>query len=363
MKIAMISSGSSIHVKKIANYLAEYGEEITLFTLPNHDKLLSHFDKRIKIVILPIKGKLGYFLNAFYIRRYLKKNPVDLINSHYASGYGTLARLTGKHPLALAVFGSDVYEYPFQSKMNMRGVIKNLDFADVITSTSNVMVDKVREFYHRNKPIYVTPFGVDITRFHYIEVEKTDCFQIGIVKKIEKIYGIEYLLNAFNIFRENFGIRNSRLVIYGRGSALDEYKELSKQLGLEKSALFKGFIQNEFVPDALAALDVACFPSIADESFGVAAVEAMACGVPVVVSDAAGFTEVVEDGVTGFIVPKRDEVALAHALYKIYKMSPEKRKSMGAAGVDRVKRLYNFEENMQTYMDAIRKAVEEDNIS
>ena len=102
MKIAMISSGSSIHVKKIANALVERGYEITLFTLPNHDKLLDDFDKRVKVVKLPIKGKPGYILNAPYIKRYLKSHSYDIVNSHYASGYGTLARLSGKHPIVLA---------------------------------------------------------------------------------------------------------------------------------------------------------------------------------------------------------------------------------------------------------------------
>ena len=354
MKIAMISSGSSIHVKKIANALVERGHEITLYTLPNHNKLLGDFDKRIRVVKLPVKGKLGYYLNAPFIKSNLKKYPVDVVNSHYASGYGTLARLVGKHPLALAVFGADVYEYPFQSAMKMRTAIKNLDYADVITSTSHVMADKVREFYHKEREIIVTPFGVDLNRFYPVQVEKDDVFEIGIVKKIEKKYGIDYLLEAVKLLKSQYKIEKCRLVIYGRGSAVEEYKKLSEYMGLDDCVFFMGFIKNEKVPEALSHMDVACFPSVEDsESFGVAAVEAMACGVPVVASDASGFTEVVEDGVTGLIVPKRDSVALAEAIYKIYQMNPEERGKMSRAGIKRVIDLYNFENNMDTYEDAI----------
>ena len=357
MKIAMISSGSSIHVKKIANELVRRGHEITLYTLPNNDKLLPDLDKKIKVVKLPIKGKLGYFLNAPYIRKKLKQNPVDLINSHYASGYGTLARMVGKHPLALAVFGADVYEYPFQSKLKMTTVIKNLDWADVITSTSHVMADKVREFYHKRRQIYVTPFGVDLDRFHPVEVDKDDCFEIGIVKKIEKKYGIEYLLKAFHMLREKYGVKNSRLVIYGRGSAIEEYKALAQEMNISNSVLFKGFVQNEMVPEVFSHMDVACFPSVEDsESFGVAAVEAMACGVPVVCSDASGFTEVVENGIAGSIVPKMDYVSLCNSLYKIYSMKALERTKMGRAGIERVTRLYNFINNMNDYEKALKIA-------
>ena len=359
MKIAMISSGSSIHVKKIANELVRRGHEITLYTLPNNDKLLPDFDERIRIVKLPIKGKLGYFLNAPYIRQQLKKNPVDLINSHYASGYGTLARMVDRHPLALAVFGSDVFEYPYKSKFNMVTIIKNLDCADVITSTSQAMADKVRDFYHRKRPIYGTPFGVDLDWFHPVEVEKDDCFVIGIVKKIEKIYGYDYLLKAFKILREKYGVTNSRLSLYGRGSATEEYKAIAVSLGVSDSVYFKGFIQNEKVPEALCQMDVVCMPSIVDESFGVAAVEAMACGVPVVVSDAAGFVEVVKDGETGFVVPKKDAKQLAAMLYKLYQMGDAKRKEIGKAGVKRVQAFYNFSENMDVYEKAIKKALKQ----
>lgn len=358
MKIAMISSGSSIHVKKIANALVERGHDITLFTLPNTDKLLPDLHKKIKVVKLPTKGKLGYVINAPFIRKELKKNPVDIVNAHYASGYGTLARMTGKHPLVLAVFGSDVFEYPFQSKFNMNTVIKNLDCADVITSTSQVMVNKVREFYHRDRPIYVTPFGVDLNRFHPVQVEKDNCFEIGIVKKIEKIYGHDYLLYAFKLLREKYGVTNSRLVIYGRGSAVDELKRTISNLGLEECVHLKGFIQNERVPEVLTHMDVSCFPSIVDESFGVAAVEAMACGIPVVATDAAGFTEVVENNVTGILVPKKDVEGLAQALYKIFKMTKKERDRMGQEGIKRAKALYNFENNMDTYEEVLKKSVE-----
>ena len=323
MKIAMISSGNSIHVKKLANALTERGHLITLYTLPNHDKLLSDLDERIIVKKLPVKGKLGYYLNSYFIKRDLAKNPADLVNAHYASGYGTLARRVNFHPLALAVFGADVYEYPFSSKANMRTVLKNLDCADVITSTSHVMADKVRELYPRDRKIFITPFGVDLDVFHPVITEKEPGFEIGIVKKIEKKYGIEYLLGAFKELRDHYGIKDARLVIYGRGSALEEYKQMAAGLG--DAVEFKGFIRNELVPEALSHMDVACFPSVEDsESFGVAAVEAMACGVPVVASDASGFTEVIEDGVTGFLVPRKNEKALAESIYKICQMSPKK---------------------------------------
>lgn len=353
----MVSSGSSIHVKKLANALCNRGHEIELFTLKGHEKLLKDFDQRVKIHVLPFGAPWGYYLNAPKLRRMLKEGHFDLLNSHYASGYGTLASLTKFHPFALAVFGSDVYEYPYKSKWHMKRVIKNLDCADVLTSTSNVMAAEVRKFYHENRPIYVTPFGVDLNVFHPVDVEKDEGLEFGIVKKIEPKYGIKTLILAYQQFREKHPTDKSRLVIYGRGSYLDEYKQFVADEGMSEYIDFKGFIQNEKVPQAFSKMDVAVFPSESEsESFGVAAVEAMGCGTPVIVSDASGFTEVVEDGVTGIIVPKKDITSLTDAMERMYQMEEKKRLEMGKAGVERVKKLYNFDENMDTYVEAINHA-------
>lgn len=357
MKIAMISSGNSIHVKKIANALIERGHTITLFTLPNHNKLLSDFDKRINIIKLPVSGSKGYILNAPYIRYYLSKHPVDLINSHYASGYGTLARFVGKHPLALAVFGTDVFEYPYKSRFNMHNIIKNLDFADVITSTSHVMEKEVRKFYKNKRPIYITPFGVDLEKFRPIKVTKDDTFEFGIVKKIEPQYGIDLLLYAYQMFLQKYPTAKTRLVIYGFGSELENYKKLANKLDIYKNVEFKGYIQNELVPKVLNHMDVVCFPSVVNESFGVAVVESMACGIPVIASDAAGFTEVIEDGITGLIIPKKDLNALSNAMKTMFEMDKEKRKMMGYAGVKRVSEMFNFKKNMICYENALINAV------
>lgn len=355
MKIAFISSGSSIHVKKIANYLAKK-HDITLFTLPNHNKLIQDFDSRVKIVKLPFAGKKGYYLNVFYLKKKLKKEKFDLINCHYASGYGTMARLANIHPVSLAVFGSDVYDFPYRSKFNMKQLIRNLDFADVITSTSYVMADKIREYYKKDKEIYITPFGVNLNLFCPRNVQKDEIFEFGIVKKIEYTYGIDILIKAYQNFRENMPDSNTRLVIYGRGSAVDDFKKLVEDLNIQDHVHFKGFIDNELVPEAFSKMDVACFPSRRD-SFGVAAVEAMACGVPVIASDASGFTEVMDDGKTGTIVPKDDIDSLAKAMQTMYSMKPKDRIQMGKNGIDRVAQLYNFEKNMEVYAEAIQHAV------
>ena len=82
------------------------------------------------------------------------------------------------------------------------------------------------------------------------------------------------------------------------------------------------------------------------ESFGVAAVEAMACGIPVQVSDADGFAEVVEDGVTGLIAPKGEVNAIAENMYRLL-IDEDMRMKMSKAAVERVKKLYDWNKNVE----------------
>lgn len=93
------------------------------------------------------------------------------------------------------------------------------------------------------------------------------------------------------------------------------------------------------------------------ESFGVAAVEAMACGIPVIASDADGFKEVIEDGITGILVPKGDIDAIAESMYKL--MHNDKlRKQMGQAGVQHVKKLYDWDNNVNNMEEIYYKMIE-----
>ncbi|WP_168123461.1 glycosyltransferase family 4 protein [Paenibacillus sp. HB172176] len=361
MKIAFVSSGRSIHVKKLANALVNNGHDVTLFTLPNHTDLINQFNKKVKIIVLKFGGKIGYYLNVPTLRKKLITGKFDLINCHYISGYGTLTRLANVHPIVASVFGSDVYDYPYRSKQNMARIIKNLNSARIITSTSQVMVDKVQEYYKNRKPIYVTHFGIDTNLFKPLPVDSSEseknAFVFGIVKKIEDKYGVGLLIEAFNEFIKNDSEKKCKLIIYGKGSKENEYIELVKKLNMQEYIHFRGYINNEKVPQVLHKINVVCLPSILDsESFGVAAVEAMACAKPLIVSNASGFTEVV-DSSCAIIIPKNDKKALVDAMERCYQMEKNQLYEMGQNGYNRAVRMFDFSRNIETYINSLTKAV------
>ena len=117
-----------------------------------------------------------------------------------------------------------------------------------------------------------------------------------------------------------------------------------------------GYVDNHMLPRIYNRFTFNNSNSIS-ESFGVAAVEAMACGIPVQVSDAEGFAEVVEDGVTGLIAPKGDVDQIAENMYRLLTDEPL-RNRMGQSAVERVRQLYDWEKNVDTMEEIYRRMAE-----
>jgi len=356
MNIAFIAPANSIHTVKWVNSLGKRGHMVTLYSLACH-KANELIANNIEVICLPGKAPAGYFTAAPRLKKLLRSRRFDVVNAHYASGYGTLARLSNAHPLLLNVWGSDVYDFPYESKLNGMLLRKNLLFADRLASTSNVMAAQVKRFLKNpDLEIDITPFGVDtVSAFSPERFDKRQMGRpvIGIIKTLEPKYGIEYLIEAFSMVSNRWeGMGSPLLEIYGRGSQLQELQALTEKLDIADQVSFKGFIEHTEVPAALSRFDL--FVASSSESFGVAVVEAMAMGLPVVATDADGFTEVVQDGVTGIIVPRKNSTALADAIYDML-THPDCMHQMGKAGRERAVKLYEWEKNVDTMEEIYRR--------
>jgi glycosyltransferase involved in cell wall biosynthesis len=306
--------------------------------------------------IIPILGKLNYFLNLYKIKRVVQRFCPDILHAHYVSSYGLMGSFLNYHPFIISVWGSDIFDFPKKSFLHKYFVKRTLRKADFVLSTSNVMALETGKY--TDKEIFVTPFGVDCDKFKLKnELKLKDKIIIGTVKALEPKYGIEYLIRAFKILSLNHPEMHLELHIAGKGSLEDRLKKLSKELAIEDKVKFLGFIDHGKIPDVLNTFSVYVAVSIEEsESFGVAVVEAEASGVPVVVSNIGGLPEVVKDGETGFMVPPKEPKATAEAIERIL-LDEKFRQKLSINARKFVLEKYDWEENFKVITEIYKKAI------
>lgn len=167
--------------------------------------------------------------------------------------------------------------------------------------------------------------------------------------------GVPVLLEAVH----RLGDPEVVLVLAGGGDRVAEYASQARQLGVDRQVRFLGTVPNEELPPIYAACDIVVQPSQLFEPFGLVALEAMACGRPVIVSDLPGVRRVVQDAGGGVLVPPGDADALAAAIRSLL-ADPGRRASLGAAGRTGVEERYDWAAIapllVRTYEDALAGA-------
>lgn len=348
MKICYIASGRSIHTQRWINAFAELEYEISLISPVPISK---NIDRRVNIFDLSnLKGsKMGYFNLVHKVRKLVREIQPDILHAHYASSCGFISNCCNYHPLIISVWGSDVFDFPRKSWLHRSILKSNLKAADVVLSTSHMMAVETQKYLPNNdKPLYITPFGVDTTLFSPVDrVDKTQHVTIGVIKTLEKIYGIDILIEAFSLLCQKYS--NIKLLIIGNGSELSSLQQQLKMLQIVDKVDILPAISHHLVPGYLAKIDIFVMPS-RQESFGVAVLEASACGLPIVASNVGGLPEVIEDSVTGFLVPPDRPQDLAKKISQLIE-SPGLRKSMGQQGRNFVEKHYKWSDSVEKMSD------------
>ncbi|HMR67148.1 MAG TPA: glycosyltransferase, partial [Anaerolineae bacterium] len=316
MKVLLLADPTSTHTLKWARSLAWHGLNIGIFGLttadpniyrdcPNISLFSAGFSLATVKLSLASPLKMRYLRAVPQLKTLIRSFQPDIVHSHFATSYGLLGALSGFHPYLLSVWGSDVFDFPRKSFLHQALLRFSLGRADKILSTSQVMAAETKR--HTQASVEVTPFGVDLDMFKPFPVESifgSDEIVIGTVKTLEPKYGITDLIQAFKqVFDRNPHLP-LRLLIVGGGSQRDQLEVLTQSLGIDHVTVFTGRVSHDQVPVYYNMLTIFVALSTKDsESFGVSVVEAAACQKPVVVSNIGGLPEVVEAGVTGFVVP------------------------------------------------------------
>lgn len=271
------------------------------------------------------------------VQRYraLTGTSYDLIHSHYWLS-GRLGVLFAEHwgvPLVsmfhtLAQLKNRVAESAAEREHEVRSEIERRTMAasDVVVAATEVDRQQILRHYGELAPIRVIPGGVDLSVFRPLGRSEPrtslgwpdDQRVLLFVGRIQRLKGLEVLLRAFALLSDV----NGRVIIVGGQKGTHESREIARlqhlagRLGIADRCSFVGAVPHAQLPLYYSAADVTVMPS-SYESFGLVAVESLACGTPVVATRVGGLTSIVRDGETGVLVPWRDPQLFADALRRV----------------------------------------------
>jgi glycosyltransferase involved in cell wall biosynthesis len=199
--------------------------------------------------------------------------------------------------------------------------------ADVIIAASRAIAFDIAAL----KPIVVHAGIPSLMGFHAKDKSSQTTIIIGAACRLVPLKGVLDLIRAVSILSLEFP--HLRLEIAGAGPERGGLEAEASRLGLHDRVRFLGW-QTDLTP-MFQKWDIFAMPSL-EEGFGMAALEAMAGGLPVVAARVGGLPEVIEDCHTGYLVPPSDVAALVGRL-RLLILQPERRQAMGAAARERVR--------------------------
>ncbi len=388
------TGGMNVYVRDLTRYLGSMGIRVDVFTR-SQDEHVPHVLHDLgygnRVVHIPAgpeaplpKQELMTYLPEFVegILEFARNKNItyDLIHSHYwlsgiaAKELKAIWNIPVIHMFhTLGAMKQRVARQPdeVEGEYRIKGEKEVIQTADRIVAATLAELAQLQWLYQADvSKIVVIPPGVDLSRFYPIPPDEAKefigvrpCEQVVLyVGRIEPLKGIDVLIEAIAIMRQK-GVRVCLSVIGGEplsepgllNHEMARLQALREQYGLQDMVAFLGKRGQDTLPYYYSAAEAVVVPSHY-ESFGMVALEAMACGTPVVASQVGGLAFLVQNGVTGFTVPVDDPQALADRLIEITQ-DPSLRKRMGEAAAE-FARNYSWEkiaaQILKLYEETIR---------
>ena len=373
------SGGMNIYILEMAKRLADRGVKVDVFTR-HHDPLdpqIVVLAPNYRLIHLPAgppsldKSGVYELLPQFtsQMRRFCVANRLnyDIVSSHY-----WLSGLVGMR-LALEWGVPHTTSFHTMAEMKRRGRPEESEVAqrdssetDIACSADSVVVwteherAAVAEYCAVDpEKINVIPPGVDLTRFRPISQRQSrdhlgygDERNILFVGRLEPLKGLD---NLFRAVASLEGLAKITLNVVGGDENSQEkarLQTLAIRMKLTQSVNFIGSVSQDELPYHYNAADVCVLPSHY-ESFGLAALEAAACGRPVVASDVGGLPAIVKSGATGYLVPAKQSDVMAERLCELLG-DDVMRVRMGAAARVHAEML-SWDRSTDALLDSYRK--------
>lgn len=310
--------------------LEQLGHEVLVFTTSASNKDEYHQYKNIFVFRYGYLFKIGSTKISLRLLWKPLKYHLDIANGHRGSPPGAMSAYIYSKikntPLVISIHGILKKQSSFDQTLIKRAtmnIFKEYIYAKILERAKCIMVlskqavqesDYLSNFY---KKISIVPNGVDLDKMH-IDLSKSDCRKILslpqqmpvviYVGSIVERKGLHILVKAIPMILKNHP--DALFILVGDGNYLDQIKKVSRQMNVEESIIFTGFVDENEKYVYYQAGDIFCLPSFS-EGYPMVLLEASAFGLPLVVSDIGVHKAIVKDGYNGYIFTNGDSNDLA----------------------------------------------------
>jgi len=296
-----------------------------------------------------------------------EKENLDILHVHYAIPHSTSAYLakqmlggcpkviTTLHGTDITIVGGDESYYRINKF--------SIEQSDGVTTVSEYLKRETEEKFHISNPITVIPNFVDTERFSHSHRCRARCLFapkgeriLMHISNFRPIKRIEDVISAFELMHKEIP---SKLIMVGDGPMMSSALRMVEKLGISSSVSFLG--KQDDVAGVLPIADVFIIPS-ETESFGLSALEAMSCEIPVIATNVGGLPEVIEHDHTGYLVELGDVSAMAEWIKKLLR-DEELRQTMGKHARETVLEKFRQDKIVNMYEKFYEGVLQEDRVS
>ena len=367
--------GSGVVASELGLELAARGHHVHFFShslpfrVPNaHPNTFFH---EVEVTSYPLFKYPPYTLAlATKLAEVCREQPLDILHVHYAIPHAVAAWLCTqmlppeRRPVTITTLhGTDITLVGLDNSF-FEITRFSIEKSDGITAVSDQLAEETQRQFKIANPVEIIPNFVDSDKFtpefrsesRRAAFARPGEFLLGHMSNFRPVKRVLDVIRIFQILHRDLP---ARLLMIGEGVDLEPARNLAAELGIMEHVTFLGPVDQ--VPEVLAQLDLFLLPS-EYESFGLAALEAMACGVPVVASRTGGLPEVIEDGESGCLCEVGDVKSMAARAEELLS-NPRKMERFTAAARERAQNQFQPGGVVDTYESFYLKIIEESDVA
>lgn len=341
IRICYIGDGGSIHTQRWITHFAGLGHDVHLIT--NRDVKLD----RVTVHYIGGKGTIHYIKRVLKSRRLIKDIKPDIVHAHFVTDSGFIGAMSGFHPFVVSPWGSDIVRQPEESAVFRFMVKYALRKADVIQCGDENGAARVKSLIGWDDTVRIVGWGIDTDMFQPAGSRKDGEIRILYLRISHDNYNTSVLLKAMpEILRKH---PNVKFTILKKGEQIERTLEAIEKMGMHDRIELIDFVPHEKLAGLLNSCDIyvdTFYTETPGSGLGITALEAMSCGLPVVVADTQGFDESVKHMESGYVYKGRDHSLLADAIDKVVS-DADLREHMGANARKYIVNSQNWNKNMK----------------